>query len=228
MRTIGFSSGALAKGDFRQGVELQRGEPRISAVELSALREHELFPLMDSIGTLDLSGFTYVSVHAPSRIADLSEAEMADALFRLPEEWPVVVHPQLVTDPTLWHRFGRRLCVENMDIGKRVGRTAAELRLVFEALPDAGFCLDLGHAWQMNPSMTIAWHMLDQFGDRLRQLHVSEVNSFGKHLPMGWLSREAFKRVVRFIPAETPLILETIIPPERMGQQLDYAIDIFG
>jgi sugar phosphate isomerase/epimerase len=228
MRTIGFSSGALAKGDFRLGIELQRAEPRISAVELSALREHELFPLLEAVETLDLSGFAYVSLHAPSRIANFSEAEMAQALFDLPEQWPIVVHPQLITDPTLWRRFGRRLCVENMDIGKRIGRTAGELKVVFDVLPDAGFCLDLGHAWQMNPSMTIAWHLLDDFGDRLRQIHVSEVDSYGKHLPMGWLSREAFRRVVRFIPAECPLILETTIPPERMGQQLDYALSIFG
>src|ERR1051325_30374 len=115
MRTIGFSSGALAKGDFRLGIELERAEPRISAVELSALRVHELFPLLEAVETLDLSGFAYVSLHAPSRIANFSEAEMAQALFDLPEQWPIVVHPQLITDPTLWRRFGRRLCVRNLE-----------------------------------------------------------------------------------------------------------------
>ena len=38
------------------------------------------------------------------------------------------------------------LCVENMDKRKPVARTVDELEAVFGELPDAGFCLDLGHA----------------------------------------------------------------------------------
>ena len=41
MPRIGFSTGALALGDFRKGIKLQRRED-IQAIELSALREDEL------------------------------------------------------------------------------------------------------------------------------------------------------------------------------------------
>jgi len=45
MRPLGFSTGALAKGDFRAGVEIQRSLGT-TAVELSALRDSELPPLL--------------------------------------------------------------------------------------------------------------------------------------------------------------------------------------
>jgi hypothetical protein len=63
MKPIGFSTGALAKGDFATGLAVQRGVPRIDAVELSALRDHELPLLVDAIPSLDLEGFEYVSFH---------------------------------------------------------------------------------------------------------------------------------------------------------------------
>src|SRR5689334_4046717 len=56
MKPIGFSTGALAKGDFATGLSVQRDVPRIDAVELSALRDHELPLLVDAIPSLDLDG----------------------------------------------------------------------------------------------------------------------------------------------------------------------------
>src|SRR5437016_1673887 len=113
----GFSSGALAKGDFRQGVALQRKEG-IRAIELSALREHEFWPLLESIPSLDLDDFAYVSVHAPSRLIVLTEHQLVDGLMGLPENWTLVVHPDVITEPATWRRLGSRLCIENMDLRK--------------------------------------------------------------------------------------------------------------
>ncbi|MGI0084760.1 MAG: hypothetical protein ACREBQ_06730, partial [Nitrososphaerales archaeon] len=66
MRPIGFSTGALAYGDFRRALDILQGK-RIAAIELSALRETELAPLIGALDSLDLSAFTYISVHAPSK-----------------------------------------------------------------------------------------------------------------------------------------------------------------
>ena len=77
MRPLGFSTGALAKGDFRAGVDLQRTNPSVRAIELSALRDHELRPLVSGLEELDLRQFTYVSVHAPSKLTSLSEKDSA-------------------------------------------------------------------------------------------------------------------------------------------------------
>lgn len=174
MRPIGFSTGALAKGDFARGLDLQRRVPRIGAVELSALRDHELPELITAIPALDLGAFAYVSFHAPGRLQSLDEKVVFELLLQLPASWPVVVHPELLRTRSLWIAMGERLCLENMDQRKTTGRTVDELRALFEIFPDATFCLDLGHARQIDPTMASALLMLRTFGDRLRQVHVSD------------------------------------------------------
>ncbi len=127
MRPIGFSTGALAKGDFHLGLWLQRDVSGISAIELSALREHELPALVDAIDDLDVAGFQYVSFHAPSRFKDFDENTIFDFLLSLPESWPIIAHPEILRTPALWASLGSRLCIENMDNRKSGGRTVDEL-----------------------------------------------------------------------------------------------------
>ncbi|HEV7839328.1 MAG TPA: hypothetical protein VGO75_14770 [Gemmatimonadaceae bacterium] len=227
MRPIGFSSGALAKSDFRKGVALQEGM-EFTAVELSALREPELGPLVEAAARLPLGKFEYVSFHAPSAFKSLREQEVVDLLSRLPLEWPVVVHPDLIHEPAIWAAMGSRLCLENMDLRKRTGRTVDEMRAAFAALPEAGFCLDLGHARQIDPTMGIAIEMLQNFGPRLRQLHVSEVGTFGEHRRLGFLARTAFRRVVRYVPNDVPVILESIVAENEIMDELHAAREIFA
>lgn len=211
MRPIGFSTGALAKGDFERGLELQLEIPGISAVELSALRDHELEPLVDAVSRLPLSQFEYVSFHAPSKLVTLSERHVVDLLKSLPVEWPIIVHPEIIQDPASWSVLGSRLCVENMDNRKSTGRTPEELRAVFAVLPEATFCLDVGHVKQIDPTMSIAILMIREFGGRLRQVHVSDVGARGEHLPVSMMARIAFGRLAQHIPSDCPLIIESII-----------------
>jgi hypothetical protein len=227
MKPIGFSTGALARGDFATGLAVQRHVPRIDAVELSALRDHELPVLVDAIPSLDLDGFEYVSFHAPSKLQTLDEHAVFQLLLRLPDAWPVIVHPELLQTPSLWRQLGERLCLENMDNRKTTGRTIAELRVLFETFPEATFCLDLGHARQIDPTMVSAMLMLEEFGDRLVEMHISEVGPRGEHLPLGATTRQAFARVVHLVPADCPLIIESIIPPDLIESELDAVSGLF-
>ena len=227
MKPIGFSTGALAKGDFAAGLALQREVSRIDAVELSALRDHELPILVDAIPNLDLAAFDYVSFHAPSKLQTLDEHAVFELLLGLPESWPVIVHPELLQTPELWLALGERLCLENMDNRKTTGRTVAELRALFEAFPEATFCLDLGHARQIDPTMVSAMLMLEEFGERLVELHISEVGPRGEHLPLGATTRQAFARVVHLVPPDCPLIIESIISRELIEHELDAVSALF-
>jgi hypothetical protein len=64
MRTVGFSTGALARSDYRQALQMLADKP-VNAVELSALRQDELQPLVDDLGNLDLHHFAYVAFLCP-------------------------------------------------------------------------------------------------------------------------------------------------------------------
>lgn len=229
MRPVGFSTGALAKGDVRRGLELQRGyQPRVRAVELSALRAHELGPFCELADSLDLHGFDYVSVHAPSRLGSLSEHEVFERLQALPPQWPIVAHPEILLTPALWRTLGSRLCLENMDNRKTTGRNASEMRAMFREYPEATFCLDVGHARQIDPTMSVALHLLLEFGDRLSQLHVSEVGPRGEHLAVGATARWAFERIAHRVPQGVPLIVESVVGEGEMARELDAVLGVFG
>jgi len=216
MRPIGFSTGALAYGDFRKGLSILRSE-KIGVVELSALRYSELAPLIESLDTLDMSGFTYVAVHAPSQIAESNESDSVELLTKVTNRgWPIILHPDVIHNFTLWTRFENRLLIENMDKRKSTGRTASELNLIFEKLPSASLCFDLGHARQVDPTMSEAVMILDRLGSRLRQLHVSEVNTQSTHDPLTAAAMMAFKRVSHLIPEDVPVILESPVTEDRV------------
>lgn len=227
MRPIGFSTGALAKGDFRRGLDLQRRKG-ISAIELSALRDHELPHLLAALPALDLPNVSYISFHAPSKLVETSESDVVQMLERLPLSWPIVVHPDIVRTPSLWQRLGSRVCIENMDNRKTTGRTIEELRELFVLLPEARFCLDVGHSRQVDPTMASALLMLREFGSRLVQVHVSDVGPRGEHLPVGVMAQLAFSRIAQRVPSTCPLIIESIVPPEKVSDELAAVAFAFG
>lgn len=102
-----------------------------------------------------------------------------------------------------------------------------ELHALFDAFPEATFCLDLGHARQIDPTMASAMRMLQELGGRLRELHVSEVGPRGEHLPLGATTRQVFARIVHLVPPDCPLIIESITPPERIEHELDAVRGVF-
>jgi hypothetical protein len=98
-----------------------------------------------------------------------------------------------------------------MDKRKPVGQTARDLRRLFDRFPEAGLCFDMGHARQVDPTMTEAYRILDQHGHRLRQVHLSEVNTASHHDPISRYAILAFQKVAGLIPPNIPIILETLI-----------------
>jgi hypothetical protein len=220
MRPIGFSTGALAYADFREALRML-DHKEVQTVELSALRRDELVPLLQAIPSLDLSGFQYVSIHAPGQFEANWEAALWEQLCREKTRgWPIVLHPDSIIDFGLWRELGASVCIENMDKRKPVGRSAVELAGIFAQLPDATFCFDIGHARQFDPTMTEAWAILRQFGSKLRQVHVSEVNTRSKHDRLSYASILAFQEVAHLIPESIPLILETPVSEAEIDEEI--------
>jgi hypothetical protein len=226
MRDIGFSTGALALGNFRAALEMLE-EHSCQVVELSALRENELPELMGALAELDLDRYRYVSVHAPSRLRTVRETEVARLLRPcIARNWPVVLHPDAIGDHGCWRDFGPLLCLENMDKRKPAGRTAAELEYHFERLPEASLCLDLGHARQLDPTLGIARQILRSFGERLVQIHLSELDAASRHVPLSMATVWATREIARAIPP-APVILESMVDAKGISKELDMAAKCF-
>ncbi len=223
-RTIGFSTGALAFGEFRRALGMLHRVRRARAVELSALRQPELTPLRAAVDDLDLSQFNYIAVHAPSQIEAGTELQVVTSLMHFAGKgWSIVAHPDVIQKHSLWRELGTSLCVENMDKRKPIARTAAELEIVFDNLPEAGLCFDLGHARQVDATMTEAYLIAKTYGAKLRQVHISEVNTRSKHDRLSWASIIAFQRVAEFIPESVPVIIESVIEEGEIEPELERA-----
>jgi len=222
MFDCGFSTGALALGDFRRALTLLHGTSA-TAVELSALRDHELPSLIRGLDRLDLTQYSYVSVHAPSRFDSITEAAAADLLGACATRgWRIVLHPDAIRDFSAWRSFGPLVCVENMDKRKPTGRTADELRIVFTELPDALLCLDLAHARQVDTTMSVARLILAEFGDRLAQIHLSELDARSRHVPLRMASVPSVQEISHWIKP-VPVILESSVTADGIAGELEMA-----
>jgi hypothetical protein len=229
MRRIGFSTGAVARGDFWKALSILRNH-NVSVVELSALRITELEPLRDALPKLDLSHFSFVSVHAPSRFDPESESWVIERLGAFTERgFPVIVHSDVIFHPTEWHRLGDQLLIENMD-KRKPGRNVREMGDLFHLLPEARFCFDIGHARQVDPSMTEASMLLRAFGVRLAEVHMSEVNTASRHDPISLNAVAAFGTIAGSIPEGVPVILESLIDRHQsdIDTEMRRALDVFA
>jgi hypothetical protein len=223
MHLLGYSTGSLARGDVLRALEMLRPHSLV-AVELSALREAELQPLLEALVDLPLGTYQHISVHAPSKLTKLSEREVRNLLLPLKARgWPVIVHPDIMKDIDLWRELGSTLCLENMDKRKPVGRTAKELDDLFLRLPDAKLCLDVGHSKQIDPSMHETREILSRHGGRLAQIHLSDVNSNCAHEPLNQLAIMAYQKVSHLLPEQVPVILESPVTESQLEAELDRA-----
>ncbi|MHB8304158.1 MAG: TIM barrel protein [Acidobacteriaceae bacterium] len=225
MRKVGFSSGAIAYGDFMGALATLR-VTQFPCLELSALRISELIPLITALPNIDLSAYSYVSFHAPSSFSKEEEAWVADKLYAgVPDSWPIIIHPDTIFDFKHWTRFGRRLAIENMDRRKPVGRTARELQEIFAFLPNASLCFDVGHARQCDASMTEAFLILSEFTGKLAQVHISEVNSASQHDPISHGAKLAFQRIAGMIPEWVPIIIESRVISSQIPDEAARAVE---
>ncbi len=229
MRYFGYSTGAISKGDVEAALGCLRGLGA-EAVEFSALRLGELGPVLRELERQDCTQFKYCSFHAPSRFAAHEESEIVAGLLSIVEQrnWPIVVHPDTIHRWDLWRPFGSMLLIENMDQRKACGRTADELDAVFTELPEASLCYDLGHLRQIDPTMVEAYRIVQRYGSRIRQIHLSDVDSSSKHHPLNIPALKVFMRVVPLLGRRAHVILESPATCAEVPDQLMMAMLLFA
>lgn len=188
----GASTGFLAAEDRARGVTTswatlaaRARRHSADACELAALSEPELPGLVDYLLTHPSLPFTYLSMHAPSKQRGLPEEELVALLLQVARRVDaIVLHPDVIEDHAQWRRLGPALVIENMDPRKADGQTAQSLGEHFAQLPEAGLCFDVAHAYAIDPSLHEGHAILDAFGDRLRHLHVSSLDTRHHHVPL--------------------------------------------
>jgi len=212
---VGFSTGALEKGDYRKAINWLHDE-RIDNVELSALRFEELEPMVHDLESLSVDRFKYVSFHAPSSFSQENEAHVVNLLGRVYDRgWNIVVHPDVIYQPSLWKRFGGQLLIENMDRRKATGRTVEELDQLFTEFPEARLCLDVAHARQMDTTLSLLGRIFRRFMDRIAEVHISELDSYCRHQPMSMTAVHDFRQFSQKLDETIPVIIESTLVGNR-------------
>lgn len=108
----------------------------------------------------------------------------------------------------------------------KAGRTNGnDLAAIFQTVPDASLCFDIGHARQIDPTMSQASAILHRFRDRIRQLHVSEVNTQSRHDCLSFESVLAFRKVAHLVPADVPVILESGVEESEINGEVQSALN---
>jgi len=222
MRLVGCSTGAIARGDFSSALDILRSQG-IDVVEVSLLREEELMPfvrfLEGDCGIME--DFSVVSIHAPKSFSNITEEQAVELLKPVfARNWPVVVHADSIVRPDCWSGLGNLVCIENMDSRKKIGRTARELEKVFRRLPEASFCFDIGHARQVDRTMTHAEEMIQAFGDRIRMLHVSEVSLTGEHQLLSRMAMMSYRHIAAMLPEDAPAVIESPVASETIAHEV--------
>lgn len=222
-RPLGFSTGSLSPGNTRQALSLL-SHHATTAVELSALRANELDEVLNVVTSTDWSAFHYVSFHAPSKFNGITEAQVLRKLEPIVRKgWPIIVHPDVITDWAAWQQLGAVVTIENMDGRKPSGRTVEELSPIFAKLPNAKFCFDIGHAAQIDPTMKLARELVVAFGNRLVEVHLSVVDDAFGHQPLTAESMKNFASVLQQLLGSPAIILETPVNEKTMVEQLRLA-----
>lgn len=211
---VGPSTGYMAgaRGDWPRLVAAAE-DCSLDVVELSALSARELPGLAAFLADAGELPFGHVSVHGPSKGWDGAPAALAAALAALPAQVDgIVLHPETLGDPAAFAPLGARLRLENMDTRKPDARTSEELARFFAALPRARFCFDIAHAQLHDPTMGLAHELLDAFGERLVEVHLSSIEASGEHVPLRVEDAEAFAPVLERCVG-VPWVLEAPLPP---------------
>ena len=211
---VGFSTGAYTslRGDWPALVSLARSTSVLVA-ELSALDAKELPSLVSFMRSLpEMLGPQY-SVHAPSKgLGPLGLLAVADSLLALAALTPrIIVHPDAIGGGmSILHLLNDKITLENMDSRKPLGQTVASMQDLFDKIPQARFCLDVAHAWSIDPSLVLAHALLDAFASRLAQVHLSGITPDGHHCPLTATQLEAYAPVLARCHS-VPWILESTL-----------------
>ena len=227
MKSFGFSTGALALGDWEKALTMLEGS-FATALELSVLRERELLDIYDVLLDIDVARYQFVSFHAPSELRDLTEEKLVNMLKPLESKgWPIVVHPNIITDYSLWGSLGEQLYIENMDDRKSKGRTAKELGVIFEKLPSASLCFDIGHARHIDRTMSEAMAIMLDNRERLKMIHLSEVDMLGSHVPLSDMAMRTLSILSPLMPEQCPVILESPLGDRGIDSEIRWVEHFF-
>jgi sugar phosphate isomerase/epimerase len=129
-------------------------------------------------------------------------------------DYDLILHPDVYRQEEPLADLGARAVFENMDVNKPFGRTVQDMAEMFERFPSARLCLDVAHVWTNDRTLRLGFELLDAFGDRIRQIHLSGIEADGTHRPTTPTDLELYQPLLDRCP-HVPWVLEAELSPDQ-------------
>ncbi|EKE18876.1 MAG: xylose isomerase protein [uncultured bacterium] len=210
---LGFATGDLYKTHDRLAPEtfdLFR-KMGCNAIELT-IAEMDEAPRLLELDQKDFAGFRWISIHAPSFdrfdtnsvVKFRQTLEIFEQFCQKVKVNSIVFHPDQIGEWAIFENYTFPVLIENMDWRKEVGKYVDSMKEIFEKA-DAPMVLDLNHCYTNDPTMNLAKEMVENFKDRIFEIHLS---GFEKgHDPL-FLTQQM--EILEAIPdKEMPIIIES-------------------
>lgn len=228
---LGFSTGCFYKTSLNL-IE------RISLIKNAGCRAIELGFVkikrsdtddLKRLAAKELGGFDYVSLHAPKHHYGQNKKtyEIFEIIKRVNatrELDCVVIHPDTITDCSVFRDTGFKIALENMDNRKASHQFPDEFVGILTKYPQPGFVLDVNHVFSNDPSMKLAAEFYEKLGERITQIHLSGYTGYHAAL-FETRQAEIIQAIQNF---KTPIIIESVISPENIRKEIDYILETTG
>src|SRR3989338_8270948 len=156
--------------------------------------------------------FAWVSLHGPGSTTALSNDkvshEILDAIEAIHRVRPldiVVLHPDSITDESMFDGYSFPIGIENMDRRKASFQRPDTLRSLLERHPRWQIIVDVNHCYTNDPTLQLVKELFTQFHGRIAEIHVSGYQK--SHEPLFKTQQRA---ILRALPHEDiPIIIES-------------------
>lgn len=212
MREIGFSHGDLFK---LHNVNTEKNISVLAncgsnAIEINCHTKEDADSLKDLLPYVKI--FKRVSLHAPVNVRYGNNNETKELLRKLEDFYVqsvaelIVVHPDLVDDWNVFDQFDVTWAIENMGDRKQNFKNVTDLKKIFNEHGNWFFVLDLGHCNSNDKTMFLAKEFIEEFYDRIIEIHLSGYEKF--HDPLHRTKQIEIINYCKYLPV--PIIIESV------------------
>jgi hypothetical protein len=182
-----------------------------NAIELHCPNEEIIDHLLQK-EDLELSSFSYISVHVPSLINNKKEElkRILNKLRGLKEKYKIknfVFHIEKEID---WSIFSDYLdlpvSIENMDNEKDSGKNIEDIEKILKNYP-FNLTLDLQHCFTNDRSMKLAIDIQENFKERITEYHISGFEEEVLHYPLFKTNQNII--IESLLHKDIPIIIES-------------------
>jgi hypothetical protein len=164
-------------------------------------------------------------LHLPTRFADEEMKDNLPLIKQISDKFnldSIVVHTDRITNWNILAESNLPIAIENMDHQKDSGKTVADIANILDKY-DFKFVLDVNHCFVNDASLKLVDDFLDNFEDRLAEIHLSGFEIL--HDPLFKTNQKEF--VEKIAHLDTPIIIESPLHnTEEARQELNYVKDL--